>query len=64
MRLREAQLMIRKSGRFVRVLVKDEADDSINEELLSKFLHQKVTLIIFGSQINHFFFLTIDDELK
>ncbi|XP_055714924.1 uncharacterized protein LOC129809140 [Phlebotomus papatasi] len=43
MRLREAQLMIRKSGRFVRVLVKDEADDAINEDLLNQSRNKYAT---------------------
>ncbi|XP_059615025.1 uncharacterized protein LOC132260728 [Phlebotomus argentipes] len=34
LKLREVQVMIRKSGKFVRVLVKDENDDALNADLL------------------------------
>uniref|UniRef100_A0A1B0CBR1 PDZ domain-containing protein n=1 Tax=Lutzomyia longipalpis TaxID=7200 RepID=A0A1B0CBR1_LUTLO len=33
MKLREVQMMVRKSGRFVKVLVKDSNDDALNEQL-------------------------------
>ncbi|GAB0094929.1 hypothetical protein DMENIID0001_102550 [Sergentomyia squamirostris] len=36
LKLRNVQMMVRKSGRFVKVLVKDSNDDALNEELLNK----------------------------